>query len=283
MGTNIYGPARRSLNIATPRLMRLAVILFELGLVVLIAYQFATLFYKFIGADKTALLPPQSVNLTADTEARDLSLLTSFDPFFRQISAAPIVPGGDIAPESSLGIELFGLRAMGGGQGTAIIKMQDDDQKLVHVGDDIAGGVQLSGVYADRLEINRAGIRETVFLRPQNARRGIAPTSATPVTTNNGPVTNTVVANLLSSLQLTPVRRDRRIIGFRLPGNLPPVLQMAGIEGQDILLTVNGLPLTSHERLQELAEETAGVDQLNLEVERRGEKRQTILRLKGTN
>ncbi|MEX0300377.1 MAG: type II secretion system protein N [Kordiimonas sp.] len=283
MGTDTYGPIRRSLNIATPRMMRLVVTLLELGLVTLLAYQLVVLFYKFVEED-TQITPQLEHTVVTDAEVvGDHSLLTSFDPFFRQISATPIAPGGEIAPESNLQIELFGLRAMGNGQGTAIVKMQDGDQKLVHVGDDVANGVKLSGVYADRLEINRSGIRETVFLRPQSARRSATGSGTMPVTADMRPVTNIAVADMLSNLKLSPVRRARRIVGFRLPANIPSALQLAGIEAEDILLTVNGLPLTSHERLQELAEETVGADQLNIEVERRGEKRQTILRLKGTN
>ena len=279
MGNKIKGSALRSLTASKPRLMRISITLLELGLVLLLAYQLASLMFDAVEAPTR----PDHASFEVQTEAAkapDLAILSTFDPFFRQIAKVSEVPQGNVAPETTLRIEVFGLRSVGDGQGTAILKMQDSEQKLVQVGEEIANGVKLAGVFADRLEIIRAGVREAVFLRPQADRVA----TQRVITSSKSPAADGFKGEtVFSELQLTPVRRNRRIIGFRLPQILPPTLQLVGLEAEDILLSVNGSPLTSHERLEEMVEEVAGAHELSLEYERRGEQRRTVLRLKGTN
>tara|TARA_R110002096_G_scaffold177564_2_gene354136 strand:- start:1116 stop:1964 length:849 start_codon:yes stop_codon:yes gene_type:complete len=279
MGNDIYGPALRSLKGAMPHMVRRIVLLLELGLVVLLAYQLALLAYEVLDKPQPQLQIIGNPSIEKSI-APDLEILKVFDPFYRQLSTPSAIQVGSNVPESTLRVDVFGLRATGDGQGTAIVQMQDGNQKLVHVGDTIANGVSLVGVFVDRLEITRSGVREAVFLRPR-ANRAVSQKAITPQpkAASSGNKPPEIVA-MFTGLQLTPVRRNRRIVGFRLPSELPPVFQFAGLEAEDIILAVNRSPLTSHERLNELAEEIADAEHLNLEIERRGEKRQTVLRLK---
>lgn len=257
------GPARTAV---LSRGLRTCILSVELLLVGLIAVIMANFVFKILAVkpQQQALAP---ISRPATTTP-DISLLRSFDPFFRDS-----VSGGPQAqsqlPESTLNIQVFGLRARADGSGSAIIKLQDGNQKLAQVGDTIAAGVQLMAVYPDRLEISRAGVKEAVYLRPQQERS--ASRQAAP--TRKPSQTNARLAGLGVSVfsTLSPVRRERRIIGFKLPAILPSSLQDTGIEGDDIITRVNGSPLSSFERLQEVGEILPTGGSLLLEIERRGQ------------
>ena len=269
----------RALAPPAPRVVRVVVAVVELALVACIAFLASQLFFKLTETDSVGggAIPVAS---TSGVNAVDMSRLTTFDPFYREIAGPADAPQQTAVRESSLRIELFGLRAAADGTGTAIIKTPDGDQKLVKIGDRIAAGVTLSAVYPDRLEVNRAGIREAIFLRPQRerqtattaSRRAVAPQA----TSDEIPVQFD-----LTSFQLSPVRRERRIVGFQIPDPLPLPLLGSGLEAGDILMEANGEPLRSYERLEELSGELAGSQQLTLEIERRGERRSLVLSLGG--
>lgn len=286
MDTRVHGSKLRLSGSGAPRPVRWVIMLLELGLVILIAYQLAGLVFTVAESDTTGPAPhAASRAAAASTEtSADLGRLLTFDPFFRAISDAPVETGTARAPESTLKIELFGLRAMGDGKGSAIVKMQGGEQKLVQVGDRLSSGVTLAGVYYDRLEINRGGSREAVYLRPQGERGARATAPSAPYSPSRPAPTASIDSGMieaLASLSLEPVRRARRIIGFRLPEALPGPFTAIGFEGGDILTAANGAPLTSFERLQELGEELAGASSVELEIERRGETRQVTVALRG--
>jgi type II secretion system protein C len=209
----------------------------------------------------------------------------TFDPFYRSLAdVEALAEATDSLPESSLQIEVFGLRASAEGAGSAIVKLQGSDQKLVQVGEEIRAGIRLVGVYADRLELSRAGTREAVYLKPQEKREAFRSSMRKPVPPRRISSKNTALSSAaekilsnIKALNLEPVRRERRIIGFRLPEELPQIAGMMGFEPEDILLAINGEPLNSFERLTELEEELGSARELAVEIERRGEVRQVAV------
>ncbi len=258
--------------------MRAGIIFVELALVGLIAVLLAIFTLNRLAVEPEQLVPPPPIQRPA--AVKDTSRLLSFDPFFRDAVESNIQALA-VLPESTLNIQVFGLRAGIDGSGTAIIKLQDGEQKLILVGDRIASGVELAAVYADRLELLRAGVKEAVYLRPQRERTA---TEAKPVQLmrgTNASGAETQLGPLLSSLELTPVRRDRRIIGFMLPEPTPLALLGTGLEGGDILTSVNGSQLSSFERLQEVSEALPLSPSLLLEIERRGQKIELTVNFEG--
>lgn len=266
-----------------PRALRVGVVCVEFGLVGLVAYFLVQLTFDLMAVEpdlRSAASVPRPENGAVIATDR----LLAFDPFYRQtIQEADSGPAISV-PESSLAVEVFGLRASADGKGTAIVKMQDGGQKLIRIGDTIARGVTLAAVYADRLEVSRAGVREAIYLRPQAEREPGAASVAAPQrgaatareTTDDGQV-----AFDPASFGLTPVRRDRRIIGFQIPDPLPLPLVGSGLEAGDILTRANGAPLASFEQLQEMGAELSGTQFMALEIERRGERRNLTLTLRG--
>lgn len=263
----------------TPRALRLGVLVLELGLVILIAYQASGLLFRVLEPAQPAVQAHAGQTRAQGKPVQaDLLTLTAADPFFRKIADASPTMQAQAAPESSLKLELFGLRATGNGQGSAIVKTQDGKQQLVHVGDVISPGVKLAGVYQDRLEIIRAGSLEAIYLRPQGERtsQAAAPQRKPDALATAG---SKSALSYLADLKLEAVRRERRIIGFRLPDTLPDMASALGLEKGDILLAANGQPLNSFERIAEIGEELAGSRRLDLTIERRGETRSLSLGL----
>lgn len=259
----------------------------ELTLVLILAYVAAGLVHQFL-ADSRPLPNVSASSLSTAESTEKEGVYLRFDPFFRAVAEVEVQPDQNTAlPESNLQMDVFGLRAERGGGGAAIVKLQDGDQKLVKVGENLAPGARLTGVYKDRLELNRGGRREAVYLTPEAARSPVVQQRAMPSTQKITKVRTPVppvrrpeaasgvqkILQELKNLGLKPVRRNRRIIGFRMPEDLPQVAQLLGFEAGDILLSVNGEPVNSFERFAELEEELASARQLNVEIERRGEVR----------
>lgn len=263
-----------------PRNVRVLLVCVEFGFAGLAAFLVAQLVFQVMAVDPPTDGPIRAtINESADS-GLDAAFLSGFDPFFKELQDAPAVVETAIR-ESSLRLEVFGLRSEPGGRGTAIIKTQDGEQKLIRLGDRVAPGVTLAAVYPDRLEVNRAGVREAIYLRPQRERQAALLAAPSPPTARE-PEGDPALSFDLSSIELAPVRRDRRIIGFRLPDPLPLMLMGSGLEAGDILTHANGEPLVSFERLREIGEDLSGARRLALEIERRGERRNLTISLGGT-
>lgn len=271
----------RNMLPSPPRKMRVALACVEIVLTALVAYLLAQTLFRILAVDPPLDLPLPTI-APADSGTVDMDRLSSFDPFFRQIGAAPANEQVTVVRESSLRLEVFGLRSLPGGQGTAIIKAQDGQQKLIKVGDRIAPGVTLAAVFPDRLEVNRSGVREAIYLRPQRERRA-APVRAPRRASTALPQSDQELQFDITSVPLSPVRRDRRIVGFRLPDPLPLTLMGSGLEAGDVLTHANGEPLVSFERLEEIGLELSGVRRLSLQIERRGERRNLTISLGGNS
>ncbi|WP_417461637.1 type II secretion system protein N [Kordiimonas sp.] len=262
---------RKSVQTKGPHFVQMSVLIGEICAVVLLAYIAVQFSYALMAPTPGGAATTSSSKAAKPTPMSDFTVLTSFDPFYRAVAdAAPALD--EAAPESSLKIALYGVRADGEGGGSAITS-SGDAQKLVRVGEELAPGVTLQGVYADRVEISRRGIREAVYLRPkgkrqsvrQPTRQSVAQNAATPKMPQNDMLAE------LSALKLEPVRRSGRLAGFRVNEKTDATLAAQfRLIPDDILMAVNGSPLTSFERLAELAEEFKHAKNLTFEIERNG-------------
>jgi len=217
--------------------------------------------------------------------------LLSYDPFFgakQTLNSAPVSE----APKSSLNIAIFGLRFRPGGKNSVIVKVQGQDQIRAIVGDMLSANVRLVGIYRDRIEINRAGARESIYLRAGSTRHKNAtlakPSQKTPLPAKAAPIPtaqakNTMpgreaIVNLIHSLDMKILRTGRKVEGFVIGAQANKILLSAlALQEGDLLVSVNGESLNSYEKLEELPDEIDGDDHLNIELVRRGvAKRQQV-------
>jgi len=225
----------------------------------------------------------------------DKSVLGRVDPFFRDFveEYEPEEEVQEVAPETSLSIQLFGVRAAStdsnsGGRGSAIIEDPKGVQSSFTVGDEIIPGVKLLAVYGDYVEIMRGGVRESLFF--PGGRRELTGITAVSVPVPQAPakqvpkpkvaernkskprgLSSAQVDRLMKSTSLNPVSRDGMTYGVEIqPRGGDLLLRRLGLLPGDVLVEVNGTALDSNARAAQLEALLKKQTQLDLVIERGG-------------
>lgn len=209
-------------------------------------------------------------------------VLTDIDPFHRASTrdGKPAVGAAASAPETMLNLQLFGIRAgQGGSPGSAIVATPDNVQGVFTVGREIMPGVRLEQILPDRVVIRRNGVAEALsFDREAPAQHAAAapaaaPLSSRPSVTGEEPLRRLDVDTraLIAALKVRPEDRNG-LRGLLLEGSADPsVLEQAGLEPGDLLVSVNGTPASDMGALTALA--ASGALRLTLEIERKGQRK----------
>lgn len=211
---------------------------------------------------------------TASAVANRATLFGAFDPFFR------LEGGPAAAVVTSLQLKLFGTRLNeASGRGSAILAGPDGVQASYAVGEEIMPGVTLKAVAFDNVTIDRGGTSEQVFLDQSTpvptAAPGATPTApaaalsiATPAP---GGLTFTP-EQLQAGIQFLPRNADGRVTGLvlRAAGD-GGAFRGAGFQDGDILVSVNGQPITSAADAQRLQSQLTPGSNVTLQVERGAE------------
>lgn len=271
--------------------------LVELAIVLLIAWLAVRLVYAFVAPPAPAIAEPAS-SRGAATLSADTSVFSRFDPF----AASAVTAAADTVVEAratSLDITLNGIWADADGNGIAILKTGNSDQRMVQVGEEIMNGVTLDRLYPDRAIILRGGVRESVFLEnrlntgpsssglPSSsgaaAARPVVP--AGPVTGQQsqaarnypdraGASSQTSMPDLTSVLSVRPARQGNQIVGYELfPRGDGALFSRLGFVEGDRIISINGQPApTDSERLLEMIASLRSATSVSLVVDRGGER-----------
>ena len=230
----------------------------------------------------------------------DTAILSSFDPFHRQVSndVPEQIATVEAAPETSLNLKLFGVHVRGTeSNASAIIENPRGDQSSYSIGDEIIAGVTLAAVYTDYIEIIRGGVRESLFFPGSNAKKVRARQAArqgrqnqalvqTPAPTavsrpanpnqyvrNDRPTSVSLTQKQFEKLLRTTSLRPRSGAdaggGYIIaPRGSAALLNQLGFKTGDILLRVNGERLTNPERLEELMRDSKSQTEIAFTIER---------------
>lgn len=198
-------------------------------------------------------------------------LLRTFDPFFRVsgVATGPVVV-------TSLQLKLFGTRIdEASARGSAIIAGPDGVQKSITVGEEIVPGVTLKSVAFDHVTVSRGAASEDLYLDQSGATPAPAvaasvgtPLTAAPVGAAPGAVP---LAQLRSDILFTP-----RLVGGQLSGLVVRAqgagggFRAAGLHDGDVLLAINGRPVTGAGDFEALSRDFARGGALPITVERGG-------------
>ena len=206
--------------------------------------------------------------------------------------SAPFKPGaGASAPATTLSLILRGTFASGDpASGIAVISGADSDERAYRVGEEVAPGAHLAAVYADHVILVHEGVEETLVLpRDRNLAPGdiVRATPATvtsraavnPLAPGHAGVTPDSIAagvpsqqvavsadwqqtlarlrqnpdQLARSMQVVPVLDGGKLTGVRVAaGSDVALIQHIGLRAGDIVTSVNGLPIDSLARGQEI-------------------------------
>ena len=262
-------------------LRRSTVFAVELALVVALAYVAASFIWAFnsvpFGRDASATMG--ALGGGAERANVPLGILTRFDPFHREpvdgfsqgaIAMAP--------PETKLDVKLFGIRLPSdGGEGTAIIRLQNYRHAVLAPGEKISAGVTLSEIHNGYVVISQNGRYEALYL---DAERNEGGEGEIPLGASDSEAATIVTRaaftpeELLQAASFNTYRDERgNISGFALRFSedvdlpLPPEIRSG-----DVVVEINGTSVADLGQLADLQQSLQGADRVVLVVEREGER-----------
>jgi general secretion pathway protein C len=256
----------------------------ELALLTLLAVQCARLVWT-IATPVGPIGEWQASSALQRVQPASTELLGSFDPFFRlSATAGPAVV-------TSLNLKLFGVREdRATGRGSAIVATPDGTQRSFAVGEEIMPGVTLTAVGFDNVTISRGGTREQLFLDQSSAATPVGGTQAAapapglvapappapPPIVRTAPTPPAAPGNEISFEARTS---NGRFMGVAVrPQGSGNAFRAAGLAPGDVILSVNGVPVTSADQARALAG-SLGTGPASLMVDRGG--RQVPIQVKG--
>jgi general secretion pathway protein C len=162
--------------------------------------------------------------------------------------------------------------------GSAIFESEDGSQRLVALGRPAAPGWRLAALDTNSATLEtESGARHRFTFEPANRdpnmRLSAQAAPDTPPTALKARVEDLAATSTAYRLALKPIAGDTEITGWAVqtPETIP-LLRMAGMRPGDVLLSVNGQPLFSEEKLIELPEEIASARSVELVFMRGGQK-----------
>lgn len=204
--------------------------------------------------------------------------------------AAPIK-----APETRLKLVLNGVFSSDNPAASMAIIAEKGKKDLTYFkGDSVPGNAKLHEIYADRVILSRGGKFETLSLKRSEAKIEIVKGNTAPRSTETPPKAaaesseiqpgkaeqlQQIKKQLASSpeeifnkLRLTPVEAPASggLLGYQLEYADGALLKELGLQAQDIITAINGIPVTNTQPLMELMEHPSSMQELNLSILRDG-------------
>ncbi|MGB6231172.1 MAG: type II secretion system protein N [Litorimonas sp.] len=172
----------------------------------------------------------------------------SYDPFntAQDVEVVVEVPDpGEDAPETTLNLELKGLRA--GDNGSAFIRTPNGDEDNYYVGEEIMPSVVLRGVFPDFVLLDVNGQRQRLTTAEAKAARAASRGGRVDRPSGLQTLRAPDAATLLSQVQLTPqLDEGMNRIGVRLNSRSAGVdLEAYGLRENDVVTRFAGQSLTS--------------------------------------
>lgn len=251
---------------------RMTVLGITVALALFVAWQAGSLVWKlWLLTDESpqaeALVP---VSLKS-TEPESLQNLLRY-PLIRSASIATAQESAAInAPETSLNLKLVGLMySTDRNQARAIIETPEDGARSFAVRERVADNAEIYSIEQDRVILMHAGRQEALMLDPeQNPSGNQAGAGSQPINGpgNSQPAPGSAGANpaaqsagaskttdeLMRDFSVTPVMEKGELLGFRLKAlRNPEIMKEWGIDPNDVITAVNGVPLNAPGRIMVL-------------------------------
>ncbi len=199
-------------------------------------------------AAKRLVIPASGPNLTNSgmtrVKAIDSSVLRSFDPFYRDAPVSSNTPITLLAPETTLDLKVFGMRAdIGGDTSSAIIQTPDNKQASYAIGDEIIPGVTLKQVEIDYVILDRNGVIERLSRQGKTADEQ----STALVMAFAAKTLNFKAADLINDVRFYPHREGRQVLGYRVRARRGGTLEKYGFQPRDMITAINGESLAQNQ------------------------------------
>lgn len=216
-----------------------------------------------------ALIPLSSKN----TEPESLQNILRH-PLIQSASNAATQGSASIdAPKTSLKLTLVGLMySTDKNQARAIIESQKDGARSYATHERVADNAEIYSIEPDRVILMHAGQQEALMLDPENNTSSIQPdignqpqtsakspnrnqasTESQPVSRQNSANASRSTTELMRDFSATPVMEEGKLQGFRLNAlRNPEIMKELGIDPNDVVTAVNGIPLNAPGRVMVL-------------------------------
>jgi general secretion pathway protein C len=278
------------------------------ALALLLLLILARLIWSIVDLTAPPELPPSAADAAAASEGAPAASVAQWH-LFGNVAPAFDPRSNALAPETTLELTLLGVFASEDpARGHAIIADARGEERSYRVGEELPGGVLLDAVHADRVLLSRGGVIEALRLPRADAATvagnagtgapSVAPVQAglaqavVPAPGAPAPFVNPVmsfgtqqwsaatsalgvdVAELARQVTALPVMENGRFAGVRLSfGRDLPLAAKLGLEPDDVVTAINGMPLDSLENAQLAARSLATQRSATVTVRRGGESR----------
>lgn len=195
-------------------------------------------------------------------------------------------------PLSTLAITLKGVFVFGASGGIAVVRNADGLEEAVQIGQEVAPGVVLIDVKADRMVVQRGSAREKILLEGSDAvhavlrdlMRGEAVDSASITAANTGALEKLEFTidresfrrevgspqELLSQAVIVPVKDG----GFLIREiQSESMVERLGLLAGDIVVAANGHNLRTADDIRSVAQSLASAKNLTIDLKRQGKTR----------
>lgn len=221
------------------------ILLLELALAAVFVAVLAKSVLPFL-SKKQMLIPASGVEnqfVTTNNAARiDTSILRKFDPFHRDTKPSEASPHViNSAPETTLDLDVFGMRAdIGGDTSSAIIRTPDNVQSTYFIGDEIIPGVILERVDIDFVILDRNGVKERLSRQGKAENdKGLQKAIAMAALAFNA-------QDMINDLRFYPHREGPNVIGYRMRSRRGQSLEKYGFKQNDLITGINGESLAQN-------------------------------------
>ncbi|MBV7415357.1 GspC family type II secretion system variant ExeC [Aeromonas encheleia] len=251
-------------------------------LLLLLAHQCAGLTWRLFDLTQSSRNPAWQPSVVAGQggeasrlDLSNVSRLSLFGKAPQQAQAADVAAAvAADAPKTQLNAQLNGVLASSDSTKSIAIIAHNGLQNSYGIGDYIDGTqAKIRQVFADRVIIARDGRDETLMLDgeeygkplPKVARQaGQLSSVRSELMSNPGKITD--------YLNISPVRVDGRMVGYRLnPGSKPELFTQLGLVANDLAVSINGLDLRDNAQAMQAMQQVAGATEMTVTVERQGQ------------
>jgi len=252
----------------------------------------------------------QPANLPAAANNVNIEQLKDLTPFGdNTVVAAPAeaevqMPVADDAADTQLNLVLRGVVASNVETGGRAVIVVSDKADVYAVGDTlpIGSNVTLAKVLDDRVILNNGGRFETLWLYKEDpnapklataytgpsytppasnwspAQATATPYQGSPAPVDRGPEMAPVRASgaptaqsLADVVAMSIYREEGKVVGYKIrPGRNADVFFSLGLQADDIVMAVNGVPLSSPGKIMDIYKSMGSATSANLEIKRSG-------------
>ncbi|ACX87210.1 general secretion pathway protein C [Pectobacterium parmentieri WPP163] len=263
-------------SLPTPLIRRIV-----LGVILLlICQQLAVLAWHFLLPEDSRVV---GVSVTPAQAKEKPATLGDFT-LFGHAPDAPVVNdaalSGDI-PLTSLNISLTGVLASGDAKRSIAIIAKDSQQYSRNVGDAIPGyEAKIVTISADRVVLQYQGRYEALNLYQEEHAADALPSPGAFSQVKGEIQKDPFTAQ--DYLTISPVTEEEVLKGYQLnPGKNPDLFYRAGLQDNDLAVSLNGMDLRDTDQAQQAMAQLAGMSKFNLTVERDGQQQDIYLALDG--